>query len=286
MTPLLCAVVLAYAGSRVPLARGTWPRLALVTAAAALGFAGLMAFAGVSAVPAAGRYQLTVGIHTVRHLAVLLAHVAIWLAIPMLRRGAAGRGSSRDAILLATGWAVASVLPTLLLTWQSPGHLYLALFGTALAAGPVWADRAEGSRIADAALPAIAVLVFAAAAGFAVSRGLLRWGPITRQVLTDWQALRQPGDRRVVIFDADNAAWHQGLARLLGPGIRLREALKLVSREPLADATICIDLVEGPPYAPQQGDALFLNSGGRLRRVPAAPFRAYCLPSDPAVPSR
>ncbi len=287
VTPLLCALLLAlYGGAGTRVDRRRWTGLALAFATAAAGLLILAIVAGISLLPEAGRYRLSVGWHSARHLAVLAGHAAIWLAIPLMAGGVRTLRMARREIVLAAGWAVLSVLPTLLLTWQSPGHLYVALFGTALAAGRLWASLGERSRITALALPVVAALVLAVAATFAARRDILRWGPINRQVLADWQMLRRPGDARVVIFDSDNGVRNRGLARLIGPGIRLRDALRLVSREPIEAATICIDLIEGPPYAPEPGDALFEHRDGRLRRVTAPPFKAYCLPSDPAVAPR
>lgn len=286
VTPLLCALLLALYGGDMRAERRRWAVLALAFAAAAAGFVALASAAGASIVPEAGRYRLSVGWHTVRHVVVLAAHTAIWLAIPLAAGGLRGLRSARREIVLAAAWALLSVFPTLFLTWQSPGHLYLALAGVALAAGRLWASLGERSRIAAVGLPLVAVLVLAVAATLAARRDILRWGAINRQVLADWQMLRRPGDARVVIFDNDNGVRNRGLARLIGPGIRLRDALRLASKQPIASATICIDLIEGPPYAPQPGDALFVHEGGRLQRVNAPPFTAYCLPSDPAVAPR
>lgn len=287
VTPLLCALLLTlYGAGNVRLERRRLTGLTLAFAAGGAGFLVLASVAGASIVPEAGRYRLSVGWHTVRHLAVLAAHTAIWLLVPIVAGGLRNLRMARREIALAGCWAVLSVLPTLFLTWQSPGHLYLALSGAALAAGRVWASLGERSRITAVALPLVAVLVLAVAATLAARRDMLRWGAINRQVLADWQLLRRPGDERVVIFDNDNGVRNRGLARLIGPGIRLRDALRLASGQPIEAATICIDLIEGPPYAHERGDALFVHDDGRLQRVTAPPFKAYCLPSDPAVTSR
>ena len=281
VTPLLSGLVLAVyasgAGPRVDLRR--WIGLGLAFAAAAVIFLALAMLAGATLVPESGRYRFSIGLHTARHLVVLGAHVGVWLAVPLVARGRQATHLFRDDLALATGWAILSVLPTLLLTWQSPGHLYLALFGTALAGGRMWASLDERSRTAAIGLPVVAALVFAGAAGLAARHQMLQWGPMTRQILTDWQGLRRAGDARVIIFDADNDAPYHGVVRLIGPGIRLREALRLFSREPIARASICIDVIVGPPYVAEPGDALFLHSGGRLTRVDAPPLTGTtCLP--------
>ena len=286
VTPLLIVLLLAVYGSATGMSvdRRRGVGLAIAFGIAAAIFLGLAAFAGAAIVPETGRYKFAVGLHTARHLLVLGAHVGVWLAVPFIAIGLRAPRLFRDDLLLASGWAILSVLPTLLLTWQSPGHLYLALFGTALAGGRMWAALDERSRVAAAGLPVVALLVFAGAAGLAAQRQILQWGPITRQVLADWQGMRRPDDGRVIFFDADNDAPYHGVVRLIGPGIRLREALRFASREPIARASICIDVIVGPPYVAEEGDALFVHDDGRLQRVDAPPFKAYCLPGhQPAL---
>jgi hypothetical protein len=280
VTPLLSALVLVVAGvgaaPRLDMRR--WLGLGAAFAAAAVIFFALATLAGATLVPDSGRYQFSLGLHTARHIVVLGAHVAVWIAVPLLARRRVALRVFRDDLALAAGWAILSVLPTLLLTWQSPGHLYLALFGTALAGGRMWASLDERSAPAAFGLPLVAALVCIGAAGVVTQRQILAWGPMTRQILTDWQSLRRPADERVIIFDADNDAPYHGVVRLIGPGIRLREALTLFSRARVARASICIDVIVGPPYVAEPGDALFVNDNARLHRVDAPPFKAYCLP--------
>lgn len=279
VAPLLAVVcILTSAAAPRHVFDRRWTAIVAAFAVAGAGFLALSWLAGISIVPARGRYDFKAGAHVFRNLLYIAAHVTVWIAVPIAVLVGRGRmAAARQPVALAAGWAVVAMLPTLFLTWRSPGHLYLVLFGVAVAGGSLWTAADARRHVAAIGLAVMAAVVFAGVAGIAAQRDVLRWGPITKHVLDDWLQQRAPGDVRVIVFDADDGLPYGGLARLIGPGIRLREALEVASREQVADAAICVTMVIGPPYTAEPGDALFLHEGGRLRRMAAPPFRATCM---------
>jgi len=279
VAPLLAAVAVAAVPGR-PRGLAVWVRVVAAFAVAGAAFVLLQWLAGVPLIPAGGRYSTVAVRDAGRTLAWNLAHVSVWLALPayMAWRGPDRRAALR-AMLLASALTLVPMLPTLLLPWRSPGHLYLFLFSTAAAAGLLIAASATPASTLRHLWMIVAAAVVAAVVLISARHQILSWGPLTRQALADWQAQRRPDDGRVVWFDADYRAPYGGLADLIGPGIRLREALEMTTGEPIDAAVICIPIVVGERYVPQPGDALFVHAHGRLRRI-AQPYfdRATCLP--------
>lgn len=279
VAPLLAAVAVAAAPGRRP-GLAVWVRVVTAFAVAGVAFALLQWLAGAPLIPARGRYS-SVAIHDAgRTLAWNLAHVSVWLALPayMAWRGPDRRAALR-ALLIASALVLVPMLPTLLLPWRSPGHLYLFLFSTAAGAGLLIAASVPSPSMVRHLWMLVAAAVVAAVLLVSGRHQILSWGPLTRQALADWHAQRRPEDKRVVWFDAEYLAPYGGLADLIGPGIRLREALEMTTGEQIDAAAICIPIVVGERYVAQPGDALFVHERGRLRRL-AQPYfvHATCLP--------
>jgi len=280
VAPLLAAVAVAAAAPGARPRMAMWVRVVAAFAVAGAAFACLQWLAGAPLIPARGRYASVAVRDAGRTLAWNLAHVAVWLALPayLAWRGPDRRAALR-ALAIASALVLVAMLPTLALPWRSPGHLYLFLFSTAAGAGLLTSASSPAPSAFRHVWMAAAAAVVTTVLVMAARHQILSWGPLTRQAIADWQAQRQPDDRRVVWFDADYLAPYGGLADLIGPGIRLREALEMTTGETFESAAICIPIVVGERYVAQPGDALFVHEHGRLRRV-AEPYFAHatCLP--------
>lgn len=276
--PLMAvAAIFAISPMRRPDVR-LWAAVVAAFAAGGLAFAGAQILLELPLVPASGRYSSLDGPNALRTFATIVMHVAAWLVVPLVmawRRLPRARAVRLSAVAVAL--ALGPTLPLLMLSWLSPGHLYMVFPGTAAGAGVLLTASAPSSRLWYAWLAGALAVVIASGAVLARYQPL-QWGPITQQVFDDWKSLREPGDERVIWFDGENAAPYGGFARLIGPGIRLREGLEMLTGEEIPDAAVCIDVVVGPAYVFQEGDALFFHRDGRLTRIDAPPFRATCLP--------
>lgn len=276
ISPLLAAAALLTIARRKDFR--LWAAIVLAYGLAGALFAATQLTLGLPLIPPGGRYTFTSVGNVARTAAWYAANTLVWLLVPAVMAFRAERRAAVRALCVAAAWVVAPLLPVLVLPWLSPGHLYLVTFSVGIAAGLLISRAGDAASALWRLWMACALLVVSTVVTIAVRHEMHRWGPITRQVIADWHAQRAPGDRRVVWFDADNGGSYGGLARLIGPGIRLRDALA-VSGAVVDDAAICIDVVVGPPYQPRPGDALFLNEGGRLRRVETPPFpHATCMP--------
>lgn len=224
-------------------------------------------------IPTQGRYGRSGTWRPLLNAAVTLIQVMPWVTAASLgavsARGRAGRAAG--ALWVATALAtIGVILPTLVLSWQSPNFFYAVTPVAALAAAAASRIGAS-SRLAFGALTAMLALALVGSVGVAARRGAHRWGPYAQSSLEAWLALPRETGGRVIWFDADSRASYGGLARTIGPGDRLAFALRLATGDASIEAAACISVLVGPPCLAGPGDVLYLHRAGRVERIDEPP---------------
>lgn len=257
---------------------GTWiaarhgaaliPAFVRAAAAPSLGIAAYFAVRlalDVPLFPEGGRYAPAGWTVILRNAAVVVAGVAPWAAAAWLgtSRGTR-RGAAMDSgVMIAS--AVTAVLPSLMLSWQSPNFWYAATPVAALGVTSALRHAARPGR-ARAAVAGLALASLVACVAVSWRTGAYRWGPYSESSVAQWRSLPRQGGR-VIWFDLDSRESYGGLARTIGPGDRLAHALRLASGDPAIEAIACISVLVGPSCESRAGDELYLHSRGRVTRV-------------------
>lgn len=223
----------------------------------------------VPLLPEGGRYGAGTTSTILRNAAIVVAGVVPWGLAAWL---GAALGARRDASLrlaAMTATAVAAVLPSLLLPWQSPNFWYAAAPVVALGVTDMLRTAARPGR-ASIAIAALAAASLTACVAVTWRTGAYRWGTYAESSVAQWAALPRHG-KRVVWFDRDSLEHYGGLARTVGPGQRLAHALRLASGDPSVEAVACISVLVGPACATGPGDEMYLHAHGRLTPITAPP---------------
>lgn len=276
-TGVVAAVFAAYGMWLAPRTRPGSIRAVMQGAAApCLGIAAYFAVRvalDVPLFPPDGRYAPASPGVIFRNAALIAAGVIPWGAAAWLGAARGTRGQACTGVSVMVGVAIAAVLPSLMLPWQSPNFWYAGAPAVALGITGLLRHAPRPGR-AGIAIAGLAIATLAACIAVTWRTGAHQWGRYSESAIADWTSRPREGGR-VVWYDLDTRAEYGGLARTIGPGQRLSHALRLASGDASLEAVACISVLVGPPCDAQTGDEMYLHSRGRLTPVAVPPPGAW-----------